>query len=82
MGTYKQVEPDFKGRRLSSTTLVCRAGGCPLLNDAKTLTCYNLTERGKEKRKEKETGTDHKRMGPQLGYCPPTHTGLHQKTES
>ena len=43
-GTDKQGGPDFKGRRSSSTTLVCWAGGCPLQSDAKA-SMLNLTEK-------------------------------------
>ena len=45
--------PDFKGRRLLSTTLVCRAGDCPLKNDAKASMLY-LTEMVERKTCEKE----------------------------
>ena len=63
-GTHKRVWPDFKGHWSLSTTLVRRAGGCPLLNDANT-NMLNLTERGKRgnMRKKIQDHTDQKHGG-------------------
>ena len=59
-GTHKLVGPAFKGPRPWSTTLVCWAGSCPLLNDAIIAVCKRKTVR-----KEKIT----ERVGEDASSC-------------